>query len=487
MESRSSRNSDLLFRLCGLVLLVVAFAIFVHNRQRYIGACDWFGYFELGRLFGQGKLFLETPVPVEAYPSIVPLGFVAAGSHALPQYPPGYPLLLGVASWFGAELYVTQLVGACSIILIYLAAREFARRWIALAVASAWAFCPIVMFGSTDVMSDLVATVPLIGSYLLYRRSWLRTSALVLGLSFWVRPTNALYAVVFAGVLLRDRQFYRYVRWTIPTVAVYAVYNHFLYGALWRTGYGSIFHDLSPEVFQPHLGFYLWQTLLHIGPLTPFVFIGLLRGRRSEIAFLATWFASYLLFYCFWLSGGDVWWWIRFLLPAYPALFLLAANGLERTAECIDRRSETANVRRAAFAALAGLVAITVFGHIKLGQSSSHNGLWATDKGRDYVQVVREADLFIPAGAYVGSVEFCGTFRLYSRAQPFLSTHANAPELARDLIARQVPVYLIVEPWNAPDPNIHAMLENNASELVREINLWGGLKVFRLTARPSLN
>jgi hypothetical protein len=31
------------------------------------------------------------------------------------------------------------------------------------------------------------------------------------------------------------------------------------------------------------------------------------------------------------------------------------------------------------------------------------------------------------------------------------------------------------------------MLENNASELVREINLWGGMKVFRLTAKPSLN
>jgi len=487
MESRSSRSSDLLFRLCGLVLLAVAFAIFVQYRQRYIGACDWYGYFELGRLFGQGKLFLDTPVPVETYPSIVPLSFVAVGTHALPQYPPGYPLLLGVASWFGAELFVTPVVGVCSIILIYLAAREFARRWIALAVATAWAFCPIVMFGSTDVMSDLVATVPLIGSYLLYRRGWLRTSALVLGLSFWVRPTNALYAVVFAGVLLRDRQLFRFVLWTIPTVAVYAAYNHFLYGAPWRTGYGSFVHDLSPEVFQPHLGFYLWQTLLHIGPLTPFVFIGLFRGRRSEIAFLATWFGSYLLFYCFWLSGGDVWWWIRFLLPSYPALFLLAANGLEQTAGWLDRRLPTAKAHRAAFASLAGLVALTLLSHIKLGQSSSHNGLWATDKGRDYMQVVRETNQFVPSGAYVGSVEFCGSFRLYTQAQSFLSTHANAPDLARDLLARQVPVFLIVEPWNASDPNIRAMLENNASELVREINLWGGVKVFRLSARPALN
>jgi hypothetical protein len=129
-----------LFRLCFFVLLAAAFCVYAYYRRRFIGACDWYGYFQLGRLFGEGRVFLDTPLPPDIYPSIVPLGFSVAGTHVLPQYPPGYPLLLGIASWFGAELFVTPVIGLASILLIYFAAREFAERWIALAVAAIWAF-----------------------------------------------------------------------------------------------------------------------------------------------------------------------------------------------------------------------------------------------------------------------------------------------------------------------------------------------------------
>jgi len=40
-----------------------------------------------------------------------------------------------------------------------------------------------------------------------------------------------------------------------------------------------------------------------------------------------------LLFYCFWISDGDIRCWARFLLPGYPAVFLPAAAVLQQTAD----------------------------------------------------------------------------------------------------------------------------------------------------------
>lgn len=485
MDLRPTMDRNRLFRLCFFILLAAAFCLYAYYRRRFIGACDWYGYFQLGRLFGEGRIFLDVPLPPDIYPAIVPLGFLTDGAHVLPQYPPGYPLLLGIASWFGAEFFVTPVVGLVSIVLIYFAAREFAERWISLAVAAIWAFFPIVIYGSTEVMSDLVAAVPLLGSYLLYRKGWLRTSALVLGTAFWVRPTNVLYAVVFAGVLLRDRQLVRYVLWTVPTVALYAAYNTILFGAPWNTGYGDFANSLSPHVFWSFLGFYSWQTVLHLAALVPFVLIGLRRGRRSEIVFLAAWAAAYLLFYCFWISSGDKWWWTRFLLPSYPAFFLLAANGLQQTADWLRRWRDTDGVRSASFAALAALVAGMLYFEISLSLSFSHTGLLSTNKGRDFYNVVRTVDALVPAGSYIGSVEFCGAHRLYSSNQPFQAWHPNAPTLVRDLLARHTPVFLIVEPWNRTNETIRTLLDTNTAELVHELNPFGGVRVYRLTPKPA--
>ncbi len=485
MDLRPALDRNRLFRLSFFVLLAAAFCVYAYNRRRFIGACDWYGYFQLGRLFGEGRVFLDVPFSSETYPSLVPLGFYAEGARIIPQYPPGYPLLLGIASWFGAELFVTPVAGVVSIALIYRAAREFAERWIALAVAAVWAFIPIVVYGGTEVMSDLVAVIPVLGSYLLYRKGRLRTSALVLGMAFWVRPTNALYALVFAGVLLRDRNLLRYVLWTLPTAAVYAVYNAALYGAPWITGYGSFAHDLATRVFWPFLSYYLWHTFLQFAPFTPFILVGLIRGRRSENLFLAAWAAAYLLFYCFWISGGNAWWWTRFLLPGYPALLLLAAQGLQQTADWLRRWRDTAAVRRASVAALVLFTAGAIVFAIELGQSRTYRGLWSASKGRDYYQLVRATDELAPAGAYVGSVELCGSFRIYSQNQPFLSSHSNAPDLVRDLLARHVPVLLIVESWNQNHPMIRALIERHQTELLREIDLWDGVRIYRLTAKPA--
>jgi hypothetical protein len=213
--------------------------------------------------------------------------------------------------------------------------------------------------------------------------------------------------------------------------------------------------------------------------------IGLRRGRRSEVVFLAAWAAAYLFFYCFWISGGDMWWWTRFLLPSYPALFLLAANGLQQTADWLRRWRDTTVVRNASFAALAALVAGMLVFEISLGQSFSHTGLWTPNKGRDYYNVVRTVDELAPAGSFIGSVEFCGTCRLYSRNQPFLACHTNAPALVHDLLARQAPVFLIVEPWNRTNETVRTLLDTNTAELLREIEIWGGVRIYRLTPKPA--
>lgn len=463
----------------GLLLVMGAtFVAYLEFRQRFVGACDWFGYFELGRLLRTGTVFLDTPLPIEQYPSQVPLGFVASGPRAVPQYPPGFPLLLAVAGVLGAELLVPAVVGLLSCVLVYGIALDLTDRWAALGVAAIWALVPTVVFGATSIMSDLPAAAAVLGSYWAYRRGYVPVSALLFGLSVCIRPTNVLFGLALSILLLRDRTLLRFAAWTLPVVALYGSYNHLVYGALWRTGYGDLTGDLTAHVFTQHLGFYLRETGAQLAPLVLLAMLGLRRERRSELAFLLCWSSAYLFFYSFWRSGGDVWWWTRFLLPGYGPISFLAAHGLASVRERAMSRRTAARAWVLAGAACFLLLAVA---H-ELALGVRHGDLWLRNRGSDYPHVVAVVEDLAPPGSFVGSVEFAGAFRIYGRSAPFVSTHSNAPDLVDAVAAQGHAAFLVVEPWNRGDPAVARLLARPAAQLVKELPLWGGVRIYRLTS-----
>jgi hypothetical protein len=468
------------FALVFAALLAGCFLVHLRYNQRYIGAVDWYGYYQEGLLFKSGRATLPTELPAATYPSVVPFGYsVTEAGKVVPQYPPGFPLLIAAAAVFGLQFYLMPLVGLASCLVLFQLIRDLTGDRITAALyAVLWAFFPIVVFGSTTMMSDLVAALFVLLSYLLYRRGQVFWSAFALAFALAVRPTNVLYLLVFGFVLLRDRKLIRYGLCMILPGMIYGLYNNSLFGAPWRTGYFDIRGDLVGEVFWPHLGFYLLQILLQFSPLVLLLCVWGFRKPRGEKVFFVAWLAVFLLFYCFWRSGGDRWWWTRFLLPGFAPVFLLSALGFSRVRALIAEKWPAGPRRLAAQCALFGLIGVTPVYYVQFG--FYQHDLWSTNKGYAYYQVVREMEQIAPAGSYVGSVEFAGSFRLYSKLGSFLSVHDNSPKLVDHLFAEGRAAYLIVEPWNKTNGVVLELMKKYSAEKVRTIDIWGGVPVYRL-------
>ena len=92
----AARADRIFFRWIFPALLIGIFVIYATFRQRYVGATDWYGYYQQGELLKTGRVFLPTAFPCDQFPAIVPFGYVVAGRHAVPQYTPGFPLLLAL-------------------------------------------------------------------------------------------------------------------------------------------------------------------------------------------------------------------------------------------------------------------------------------------------------------------------------------------------------------------------------------------------------
>lgn len=473
------------FALVFIALLGVSFGLNLHFNQRYVGAVDWYGYYQEGLLFKAGRTTLPVELSVKEFPAVVPLGYNATpDGRAVPQYPPGYPLLLAAAMTCGLEFYLMPLVGLASCLVLFALIRDLTGdRWIAGLYAVLWAFFPIVVYGSTFLMSDLVAALFVLLSYWLYRRGRVFWSAFALTFALCVRPANALYLAVFAVVLFRDRQLVRYGLGLLLPGALYGCYNFFLFGAPWRTGYTGLGYDLTAGFFWSHLGFYLGQMVLQFSPLVLLLCAGGFAAPRREKYFFAAWFAVFLVFYCFWRSGGDTWWWTRFLLPGFAPLFLLSALGAQRLRRWIGERLAAGPRRFAAYAVLFGLLGATPVYYFWFGLDQ-HN-LWSTGKGRIYHQVAQATEQAVPAGSYVGSVEFAGSFRLYTKLGSFLSVHDNAPKLVDHVMAQGHAAYLIVEPWNRTNGVVDQLISRYRATKVRDLDAWGGVPLYRLNPIAS--
>lgn len=478
VAAQSVRSRQLVSRwgfafLSGAFLLALG-CVYGLYRQHHIGAADYYGYYQQALLLRDGRVFLPVEHDVQRYPALVPLGYVAAGDRAVPLFPPGLPLLIALGSYVGLEFFVLPLLGVASCVYVYLLCREYCGRWGAALLSANWALLPLVVYGSTYIMSDLAAACAILASFYHYRRRQVPASAALMGLGFMIRPSNALAMLAFTPLLLHDRQLWRFARWLVLPISLHALYNTLVFGRPWRTGYGQIAWAFSSDVFGPQFSFYCQQTLLQLGPLLLLLALLALRQPSWEKATWLGWFLTLFVAYSFWRSGHDRWWWARYLLPSYGALFLLAACGLGEMRQ--SARAAALWCWRAAATLLALMPIYSVIFGVQQGD------LWLRDRLHEYFDVTQEVERLVPPGSYVGSVEFSGAFRLYSPALvSFLSIHVNAPEVVEKALADGHPAYLIVEPPNRGDKTIRRLLHQYEARQIAELPLlWPSLPVYRL-------
>ena len=431
LETR--RNGRL--RLAALVAIPVAiyFAFLVRHACTSVGGSDSSGYANAARGISSGRVVARIDaldrlgLPEVFGDVFVPIGYLPlpAARTMAPLYPPGFPLHLAAAAaifgWEWGPYLVSPLFAALALPLFFALARELGlRRPLALSGAALLAACPIFVFLAIQPLSDVVGMLWCLTAVLAALRSrrspgLAAAAGAAFGLAVFVRPGNLLLApALLAAMGAERRRLLLFGAGGLPFAGAQIAYDVAVFGAPFRTGYGSTGHwsAFGWENVPKHLGLYpLWLAQL----LTPLPALGFLasladpaRPRRVR-ALLALWFGAYFVFFCFYHFG---WSWVdtRFLLPALPALLLGFLLALDRLLGW--RPLRTSDSSRAAAVIVVLLVLAVAFAGIR---AIRRNGVLTLREGEaSFSDGCRLAEALLPPNAVVLSSWASGSLWYYT-------------------------------------------------------------------------
>jgi len=369
----------------GLVLLALGlYAAFI---GQYVGAVaggsDSSGYLNHARLLAEGQDHV-TPraipgMPPQQEPEFLysPLGFKPIGGRfdrLIPTYPTGLPLLIlaaePIAGWRQAGNLVLILHALAGILATYALGRilGLAPAW-ALAGAAVIAASPLYLFMSLQAMTDVPSLAWTTGAVLAAWRSrertgpaaagWAAAAGAALAMDVLLRPSNALAFLPVAVALGAAPR-----RWLwlglagLPAAIFFLLYNRAAYGGFLVTGYGDASTAFLREYIPGTLLHYVHWLPLLLSPLA-ILAAGLpWLGRRTPrvVLLLGVWILSYLAFYSAYECTHQTWWYLRFLLPAAPAIAVAGLLVGRRMAAALFADAKPATARWLGWAAFALII-----------------------------------------------------------------------------------------------------------------------------------
>lgn len=324
---------------------LVAYAVFLGTHiGAYAGGADSSGYLISARSFSRGcvataqRAWPGLPVIESASYAYVPLGLRPTSSgEMVSRYPIGVPLFLmlaaGAVGWDAGPHCVIILHTIAGILLMVWLGRcaGLTSGWAALG-AILLATCPLYISYSLQMMSDVPATTWAIATVALAwnaRRhaGWAVSAGAALGIAVLIRPTNAILALPAAIALgLGWRQWLAFLTGGTPLAVAQMIYNQAAYGHPLASGYedvGSLFQWQYVPLSLANYGRWLPILLTPVGLLA----LGLpWRARKDPhgTAMLLTWMVSFPALYAFYYHTHITWWYTRFVLPAFPAVWIAA-------------------------------------------------------------------------------------------------------------------------------------------------------------------
>jgi hypothetical protein len=353
-------------------------AVLIRHVGAVAGGSDSSGYMNHARLLAAGHVHVQPrTLPGLAQASLppflyVPLGFKPAwnGEGIVPTYPTGFALfvlaLRPLAGWRHAGDAVIILHSIAGLIATFALCRALGlgRRW-ATVGAAILALSPLYLFMSLQAMSDVPSLAWTTAAVLAAlksreRNGWALAAGAAMAVDVLLRPTNVLAFVPIAIALgPAPRRWVLFIIGGLPGAVFFAAHSVSAYGSFATTGYGD--NSLA------FLARYVPGTLLHYARWLPVLFtplavlvlalpwLGATSARSKWL--LATWILVYAAFYSSYECTHETWWYLRFLLPAAPALIagslLVARALLARAAGWADPGRS-----RPAFAVLLALVAL---------------------------------------------------------------------------------------------------------------------------------
>ena len=338
----------------GALLLVLGSVLYVLTGA-VAGGSDNSGYFNEARLFSQHTVHAEprvlAGVPAgEAPPFLyIPLGFKPAPDgtpRMVPTYPPGLSLMLvpmaSVAGWRHSGDILLILHSLAGVVLLFALGIRcgLPGPW-ALFGSALLAASPLYLYTSLQALSDVPATTWALAAVLAAWKGreharWALLSGLAVAVAFLIRPSNFLIALpVIAAVGFAPGRLLLVALGALPGIAATMAINQAAYGGYFKSGYGAIGAEFHLGMVPVTLGYCIkWMPVL-FSPIviaSP-VIVAFFRSRPRVAAVLATWAAAFIGFYSAYRWTHESWWFLRFLLPAAPAIIVA---GLLVTRSCFD-------------------------------------------------------------------------------------------------------------------------------------------------------
>jgi hypothetical protein len=339
----------------------------------------------------------------------------------VPVYAAGLPLAMAffqlLIGYSGAFL-VVPLCGAAAVWLAYLLARRlFDSPGLGLVTAILVAASPAFLFQLFWPMSDVPVAAAWTAALVLLMYEQPLAAGLAMSATIAIRPNLVLLPLTAflwtAALDYGDRRLFgrtwRAGLGLVPGVAGVALVQWRLYGSPLSSGYASFSEMFSFGNAATNLAHYpnwILQTE------TPLVLLGLVlllapRWRRTAIPFprllcggtLAATFISYLFYQPF-----DAWWYLRFLMPAWPAGMALVAGGADATLSRLAPRRRTL--------AMAVVALVFVVWGIRFGEKKAIFGL-ASGELR-YIDVANFVEEHTEPNAVIVSLQHGSSLHYYT-------------------------------------------------------------------------
>jgi len=433
------------------VAIAIRFGIFA------AGGADAYGYVSQASLWARGQLV--TPDPLAAVESMlgqaaVPLGYRLAPipGAIVPIYSPGLPLAMALALKIAgpsAVYYVVPMLGGLAVWLTYILGARLEGPITGTIAAVLFAFSPLFIFHTLEPMSDVPVTTwwLLAWVFAISPSTWAPLGAgLAVSAAVLTRPNLVPLAIVLVAVVGANRprlpRLALFAAGSIPGCLIVGALNAHLYDSPLESGYGPVRPLYAWDRWRENLGRYTeWLIELNSPGLLLAFLAPLVTRVRFALAMLA-FFILLLVCYLFYIVY-DTWPFLRFLLPAFPLLFVLASAVIVRGLERLP-----VEFRSAAVFLLCVLLpiwyvvkadSISVF-HI---QRAEHR----------YPAVGKEIGRTLPANAIVLSRIQSGSVRLYGNrltARWDIIEPARFDETIDALRGRGYELYLLVEDSEMP-------------------------------------
>src|ERR1017187_871488 len=430
------------------------------------GGSDTSGYFNEARLFSRLTVHADLRalpgIPAKEAPPYlyIPLGFrpSADGSaRMVPTYPPGLPLLLvpaaRLAGWRHAGDLLLILHSLAGLALTFVLGRicGLPARW-SLLGAAVLAASPLYLYTSLWALSDVPgtawATAAVIAAWKGRERpGWVLVSGACVAVAFLVRPSNFLIIVpVVLATGLSPGRLVKVAVAALPGVAAWMAVNHAAYGSYFQSGYGAIMNEFHAGLVRDTLRYCVrWLPVL----LSPIVAVspGILaffRPRPRVTAVLAAWVAVYIGFYLPYRWTQENWWFLRFLLPAAPALIVAGLVVLQFCAEKLRSRFTGGWARVLPAVLLFAAVGVEVSRIMPLRA-------WAIGRGeRKYGRVADWLGAHVPKDSAIIARQFSGALFYYTNLTLLRADQMDPPTAERVRAAARsagTPLYAVLFPF----------------------------------------